>query len=333
MSTPAAPAATTVTAAVDGSGVRYGDQVTFAVSVNAPDTSTADLTGHVVVRSGSAVIAEGDTDASGHASLGELNRADPGTARYSVSFSGSASLAPSTGEFSVKTTQTNADISVGWPEKPQPGSDVAITADVIGTPDRPTGTATITYDGTTVADGPVDGNGKISGTATALTVGDHTVKVSYGGDVRFQPTTVSSTLTVKEPVSNPNQAGAAAAQAANPCPAAASACVDLSNEQAWLQSGGKITYGPVSITSGAAGSRTEDGMFSVFWRDKNHKSSVFNDAPMPNSVFFDGGIAFHQGSLSRQSNGCVHLSWDASETFYDALSVGDNVYVWGSAPY
>ena len=71
----------------------------------------------------------------------------------------------------------------------------------------------------------------------------------------------------------------------------------------------------------------------MFWRDKNHKSSLFDDAPMPNSVFFDNDIAFHQGSLSRQSNGCIHLSWDASETFFDTLSVGDGVYVWGAAPY
>ena len=46
-----------------------------------------------------------------------------------------------------------------------------------------------------------------------------------------------------------------------------------------------------------------------------------------------GDIAFHQGSLSNQSNGCVHLSWDASETFFDTLAVGDAVYVWGAAPY
>ena len=134
-------------------------------------------------------------------------------------------------------------------------------------------------------------------------------------------------------MANPNAAGAAAAQASNPCPATASACIDLANEQAWLQSGGQITYGPVPITSGAAGSRTRTGMFSVFWRDKNHKSSLFNNAPMPNSVFFDGDIAFHQGSLYDQSNGCIHLSWDASETFFDTLSVGDAVYVWGAPPY
>jgi L,D-transpeptidase catalytic domain len=157
--------------------------------------------------------------------------------------------------------------------------------------------------------------------------------VSYTGDARFQANQATATLTVAEPPVNPNAAAAAGMQAGNPCPAAASACIDLANEQAWLQSGGQITYGPVPITSGAAGSRTRTGMFSVFWRDKNHKSSLFDNAPMPNSVFFDGDIAFHQGSLSDQSNGCIHLSWDASETFFDTLSVGDGVYAWGAPPY
>ena len=48
---------------------------------------------------------------------------------------------------------------------------------------------------------------------------------------------------------------------------------------------------------------------------------------MPWSVFFDGGIAFHTGSLSRQSAGCVHLSDSAARTFFRTLSVGDTVIV------
>jgi lipoprotein-anchoring transpeptidase ErfK/SrfK len=176
-------------------------------------------------------------------------------------------------------------------------------------------------------------DGAISAVASAVAAGDHSIQVEYSGDVRFQPNTAGSTLTVKEPVANPNAAGAAAVQASNPCPASASACIDLSNEQAWLQTGGQVTYGPVSITSGRAGYRTGTGMFSVFWRDRDHKSSIFGDAPMPNSVFFNDGIAFHAGSLSAQSHGCIHLSYDASEVFFDTLSVGNGVYVWGAAPY
>jgi lipoprotein-anchoring transpeptidase ErfK/SrfK len=48
---------------------------------------------------------------------------------------------------------------------------------------------------------------------------------------------------------------------------------------------------------------------------------------MPYSVFFNGGDAFHEGSLAESSHGCVHLSRSSAETFYATLSPGDEVEV------
>lgn len=326
-----AKAGSSITAGVGKDSIRYGDNESFDITVAAPGAT--DLSGHVAVLDGEAVVAEGDADATGHAVLDVYNTADPGPKTYTARYDGNAAVDASTAQFTVTTTQTDVDIVISYTDDPAPGSDVTVTADVVGTPQSPGGNATITVDGTQIASGTLNAKGIITGVASAVAAGDHTVTVSYAGDVRFQPDTASTKLTVKEPISNPNAAGAAATQASNPCPATASACVDLANTQAWLQSGGQITYGPVPITSGAAGSRTRTGTFSVFWKDKNHKSSLFNNAPMPNSVFFDGDIAFHQGSLYDQSNGCIHLSWDASQTFFDTLSVGNKVYVWGTPPY
>jgi len=329
-----AKAGATLSAAFGDGVVRYGDQETFSITVAAPTAPAGtDLTGHVAVHDGDTLVAEGDTDPSGQASLSVLNRADPGNRNFTVTYAGNAVVDAASIALAVQTAQTNVDLAIAGTDNVLAGSNATITVDVIGTPDAPTGTATITYDGAQIAGGPVDGNGKISAIVPAVVAGDHQVQVSYAGDARFQPNTATTSLSAKDPVANPNAAGAAAAQANNPCPATASACVDLAAEQAWLQTAGQITYGPVPITSGAAGSRTRTGTFSVFWLDRNHKSSLFNNAPMPNSVFFDNDIAFHQGSLSNQSNGCIHLSWDASETFFDTLSVGDSVYVWGAPPY
>jgi len=330
-----AKASTSVSAVAAKAGaeqgmIRYGDQSSFEVTVTGP--AGADLSGGVTITDGSTVVAEGSTDATGKASLAFSNTADPGPKNYTVAFAGSASVEASQAAFVVQTTQTNVDIAIKEPSGVLPGQDATITVSVIGTPQKPTGTATVSVDGNQVANGPLV-DGSISAVASAVAAGDHPIKVEYSGDVRFQPNSASSTLTVKEPVANPNASGAAAVQASNPCPASASACIDLSNEQSWLQTGGQITYGPVPITSGRAGYRTGAGMFSVFWRDRDHKSSIFGDAPMPNSVFFNGGIAFHAGSLSAQSHGCIHLSYDASEVYFDTLSVGDGVYVWGAAPY
>jgi len=114
-----------------------------------------------------------------------------------------------------------------------------------------------------------------------------------------------------------------------PCVAVVRACVKLSTKQAWLLDGsGRVTYGPVPITSGKKGDKTPTGMHAVLWKDADHKSAEFDDAPMPWSVFFaDGGIAFHTGSLRAQSSGCIHLSDTAARKFFSTLGVGDAVQV------
>ncbi len=48
---------------------------------------------------------------------------------------------------------------------------------------------------------------------------------------------------------------------------------------------------------------------------------------MPYSVFFNGGIAFHQGSLRQLSHGCIHLSGKAARAFFGSLSRGEIVQV------
>jgi lipoprotein-anchoring transpeptidase ErfK/SrfK len=112
-----------------------------------------------------------------------------------------------------------------------------------------------------------------------------------------------------------------------PCGAGVKACIRLSTNETWLLDNGKIVYGPVKITSGRPGHLTPTGTFHVQWKDKDHKSHEFNDAPMPYSVFFNSGIAFHQGSLSVKSHGCIHLSMAAAQKYFASLSVGDTVQV------
>jgi lipoprotein-anchoring transpeptidase ErfK/SrfK len=111
-----------------------------------------------------------------------------------------------------------------------------------------------------------------------------------------------------------------------PCLDTARACVDLSSNQAWLIKDGAIEYGPVPTTSGRRGFRTPPGTFHVTFKNRDHVSSIY-DAAMPYSVFFNGGIAFHQGSLRQQSHGCIHLSRTAARTFFGALGRGDVVQV------
>lgn len=114
------------------------------------------------------------------------------------------------------------------------------------------------------------------------------------------------------------------------CPPAASACVDLSDHLTWLQSGGRITYGPVLIEPGPPGTSqaTPRGTFHVQWKaGRSYISTEYHD-PMPYAVFFaSGGIAFHGGSLATPSHGCVHLPIGGAQYYHDHLPVGAEVVV------
>ncbi|WP_199441329.1 L,D-transpeptidase [Umezawaea beigongshangensis] len=112
-----------------------------------------------------------------------------------------------------------------------------------------------------------------------------------------------------------------------PCDVQHGACVQLSTNQAWLVYEGRASYGPVPITTGKPGYETPQGTFPVLRKVKDEWSVPY-DAPMPYSTYFTtDGIAFHEGSLTEQSHGCVHLSPEAAATFYDNLFVGEQVQV------
>ncbi|MEJ2870078.1 L,D-transpeptidase [Actinomycetospora sp. OC33-EN08] len=143
------------------------------------------------------------------------------------------------------------------------------------------------------------------------------------------------------PVAAPVAAGPPPAPVVTPaqlsrCPAAASACVDLAARTAWLQRDGKVTVGPVPMLPGAetfvrppgpTSSATPTGSFHVQRKDADAVSSEFGE-PMNHAVYFaPGGIAFHEGSLTTSSNGCIHLSAADATTFFDRLRIGDGVTV------
>jgi lipoprotein-anchoring transpeptidase ErfK/SrfK len=114
------------------------------------------------------------------------------------------------------------------------------------------------------------------------------------------------------------------------CPAKATACVDLSRHLTWLQFAGKVTFGPVRAEPGPPGSAhaTPRGIFQVSWKaGATFVSNIYHE-PMPWAVFFaPGGIAFHGGSLTTPSHGCVHLTDENAHYYNDHLPVGAEVVV------
>jgi lipoprotein-anchoring transpeptidase ErfK/SrfK len=113
-----------------------------------------------------------------------------------------------------------------------------------------------------------------------------------------------------------------------PCTAAAAACVSIDSKQAWLIADGAVVRGPVPTSVGAPGRDTPRGDFVVEWKHAEHRSSEFNNAPMPWAVFFaEGGIAFHEGNLASPSAGCVRLGPEDARAFYEFLGIGAPVEV------
>ncbi len=137
----------------------------------------------------------------------------------------------------------------------------------------------------------------------------------------------ASAQPVAAPVAAPAAAPAPATTAGTPCAAGVKACLDLSSRRAWLTDGaGHVVAGPFTARGGTSSAPTPIGTFTVEKKVKHYWSTEF-DAPMPNAVFFQPGIAFHEDSTRIPSNGCVHLSWSASQQFYRALQPGDRVQV------
>jgi hypothetical protein len=91
---------------------------------------------------------------------------------------------------------------------------------------------------------------------------------------------------------------------------------------------GWILRAPVS--SGTTGRETPAGVFSVVQKDKDHHSSLYDDAWMPNMLRITwNGIALHGGPLPgyAASHGCVRMPFDFAEKLFDKVPVGTRVII------
>lgn len=153
----------------------------------------------------------------------------------------------------------------------------------------------------------------------------HKIKPASG----FAGPVTWSTMMLVSAKRNPNAAGK--------CPVRSYkvACVDLDRQLTWVQKGSKVVFGPVPMRSGRKGHVTRKGWHTIYWRHKNHWSTLYNQ-PMPYAQFFDGGEAFHAvyGSIYTTvgSYGCVNLRLGDARKLWDVLKKGDHVYVWGRRP-
>src|SRR5262245_21951055 len=91
---------------------------------------------------------------------------------------------------------------------------------------------------------------------------------------------------------------------------------------------GWILRAPVS--SGTAGRETPAGIFSVVEKDKDHRSTLYDDAWMPHMLRITwNGIALHGGPLPgyAASHGCVRMPFGFAAKLFDKVHLGTRVII------
>lgn len=88
-----------------------------------------------------------------------------------------------------------------------------------------------------------------------------------------------------------------------------------------------------TCSTGKPGHETPTGVFVILEKDKNHHSSTYNDAPMPNMNRLTwSGVALHAGNLPGYpaSHGCVRLPTKFSEKLFTVTHLGTPVIIAGA---
>ena len=136
--------------------------------------------------------------------------------------------------------------------------------------------------------------------------------------------------------------------------------IDLQEQRAYLlQNGRPVLASPIS--SGRYGHLTQTGSFKVIEKERNHYSSIYGKivdasgrtvvadadvdmkvpsgcrfvpAPMPYFMRFHGSDGMHAGYLPGYpaSHGCVRMPDQYAVAFFNAVSVGTPVTVFGRTP-
>ena len=107
------------------------------------------------------------------------------------------------------------------------------------------------------------------------------------------------------------------------------AIVSIKSQQVtFYDADGWIFRAPVS--TGTTGRETPAGVFALVEKDKDHHSTMYDDAWMPNMQRITwNGIALHGGPLPgyAASHGCVRMPYDFAEKMFDRTSIGMRVII------
>ncbi len=91
-----------------------------------------------------------------------------------------------------------------------------------------------------------------------------------------------------------------------------------------------VLIGRSTVSTGRPGKETPTGVFSILQKNKEHESSIYKGAQMPNMQRLTwSGIAIHAGDLPGYpaSAGCVRLPIQFSELLFSSTDMGGTVVI------
>lgn len=113
-------------------------------------------------------------------------------------------------------------------------------------------------------------------------------------------------------------------------------CADKTHRKLSWVIDGKVQFS-MDARFGRASLPTTNGVHEIYWKDRDHVSSIY-EAKMPFSLFFHGGEAVHYSYEFKSlgyggpggSHGCINTrNWELTERLFSEAEVGDKVVVYG----
>jgi hypothetical protein len=105
--------------------------------------------------------------------------------------------------------------------------------------------------------------------------------------------------------------------------------VSITEQKAYVYRNG-VLIGATTVSTGRPGHVTPTGVFTVLQKQKEHRSTIYDGAPMPYMERLTwGGVALHAGGLPGypESHGCIHLPTEFARDLFGISPPGMTVVI------
>jgi len=110
--------------------------------------------------------------------------------------------------------------------------------------------------------------------------------------------------------------------------------ISIVEQRAYLYRNG-LRIAVSTVSTGKKGNETPTGVFTILQKNKDHRSSLYDDAPMPfmQRLTWDG-VALHAGKLPGYpaSHGCVRLPYQFAKLLFETSTFSMTVIVTDDSP-